>query len=599
MPRKQEAFIKTIALVISLVTLIFSLRLFINRPLTLELWSYTVLKMDELSSFILLAVCLFGFLITMYSLHYMKDKGADKGYYINILWTIAASCGAVLANSLVLFLVFWGFLGLTLYLLINIGGQKAASAAKKTFIIIGGSDCLILLGIAIIFYLIGVLDGGFSLTDILLIPMDKVHLTVNGLLPALAFLCLSLGAFAKAGAMPMHTWIPDMAQTAPVSVTAFLPASLDKLLGIYFLARISLSLFVMNKATSLFLLITGSVTIIAAVMMALVQHDFRKLLGYHAVSQVGYMVLGIGTGSPVGIAGGLFHMLNNAIYKQGLFLAGGAVEKRTGTADLDRLGGLAKAMPVTFITFLIAALSISGIPPFNGFFSKWMVYQGVIELGKNGDKLWILWLLCAMFGSALTLASFMKLIHAIFLGQPSTKGGGRSAKIKEVNFTMWAPMVVLALLCILFGVFAYASALKYLIFPSLANIPPVEEWLGWWRPGPATWLIIIGIGIGVIIYWIGNLKKAIREDSGFIGGEELPGEARITGTDFYNTIRELRPLDNIYRRAEEKLFDIYDQGKKITFALTRKLQYLHNGVLPTYLVWCLLGMLILFFVLVK
>ena len=313
---------------------------------------------DNLSGFILPAIGLFGFLITLYSLKYMAGKDRLREYYTYILWTIGASFGVVLANNLILLLVFWGFLGLTLYLLIGIGGPRAAPAAKKTFIIIGGSDALMLLGIVLIWLRVGPETSIFSL------GMD-------------------IAAFAKAGAMPFHTWIPDMAKTAPLSVTAFLPASLDKLLGIYLLARISMNLFVMNQTMGLVLLIVGAVTIIAAVMMALVQHDLKRLLSYHAVSQVGYMVLGIGTLNPVGMAGGIFHMLNHAIYKGCLFLCGGAVEHRAKTTDLAKLGGLSKFMPITFVACVVAALSISGIPPLNGFVSKWMIYQGIIEVGNG------------------------------------------------------------------------------------------------------------------------------------------------------------------------------------------------------------------------
>ncbi len=141
---------------------------------------------------------------------------------------------------------------------------------------------------------------------------------------------------------------------------AYLPASLDKLLGIYLLARISLHMFVLNEPLKFLLLIIGAVTIILAVMMALVQHNLKKLLAFHAVSQVGYMVMGIGTGVPIGIIGGLFHMLNHAIYKCCLFLGAGAVEKRTGTTELEELGGLAKSLPVPFISMVIAAFAISG-----------------------------------------------------------------------------------------------------------------------------------------------------------------------------------------------------------------------------------------------
>jgi formate hydrogenlyase subunit 3/multisubunit Na+/H+ antiporter MnhD subunit len=436
-----------------------------------------------------------------------------------------------------------------------------------------------ILGIGIVW----LLSGSFQ--------MDNISVYLTGPLPTIAFISLAIASFAKAGAMPMHTWIPDCAEKAPIPVTAFLPASLDKLLGIYLLGRIAMDLFVMNRMMGQLLLVVGAVTIIAAVMMALVQHDLKKLLSYHAVSQVGYMVLGIGTGNPIGIAGGIFHMLNHAIYKGCLFLTGGAVEHRTHTTDLDKLGGLAKLMPITFITCLIAALSISGVPPFNGFVSKWMVYQGVIQLGKDGDKLWIIWLVAAMFGSALTLASFMKLIHSVFLGSPSPTTPRPIAKRNEVSFAMWMPMAILAGLCVIFGVFAYRVPLKNFIFSAVPGI----SFLGFWSPGLATLLIIIGIILGVIIYWLSNIR-GLRTDTAYVGGEIIPQDSRVTGVDFYDTIKDLGTLKVIYREAEKKLFDIYDQGTKFVFFFIRGLRKIHSGILPTYLFWSLFGMLILFII---
>ena len=208
----------------------------------------------------------------------------------------------------------------------------AAASAKKALIIIGGTDALMIFGIGLIWRL----TGSFT--------MGGVSIALNGALPCIAYTSLAIASFAKAGAVPFHSWLPDVAEHGPASVTAYLPASLDKLLGIYLLARISLNLFVMNGISNTMLLVVGAITIIFAVAIALVQHDFKRLLGYHAVSQVGYMILGIGTANPVGIAGGLFHMLNNALYKSCLFLGAGAVEKRTGTSDLSDLGGLSKYM---------------------------------------------------------------------------------------------------------------------------------------------------------------------------------------------------------------------------------------------------------------
>jgi NADH:ubiquinone oxidoreductase subunit 5 (subunit L)/multisubunit Na+/H+ antiporter MnhA subunit len=541
-------------------------------------------KFDNLSYFVGLFVMVFSLLITHYSLGYMRPAKNLPLYYLYIFLTMLASLGVVFANNLVLFMVFWGFLGLLLYLLISFGDKEHTSAtAKKAFIIIGGTDAFMLLGLAFIWYLTGTMK------------MDEMSIALNSKTAISAYLCLAAGALAKAGAMPFHTWVPDTAEDAPTPVTAFLPASLDKLLGIYFLARITLYMFQMNLFMNNVLMAIGSITIIAAVMMALVQHDFKRLLGYHAVSQVGYMVLGIGTGNLIGIAGGLFHMLNNAIYKSCLFLSGGTVEKRTGTSDLDKLGGLAKLMPITFVTFIIASLAISGTPPLNGFASKWMIYQGIIESGRNGGYLWIIWLTAAMLGSALTLASFLKLIHAIFLGQPSKEQQEAKAVKGEVSPHMWIPAALLAGLCILFGVFAYSLPLKMFILPSLER----ELYFpGIWNSSLATLLILAGLIIGYIIYLLGSITRTRTTDS-FVGGEDLAShpEMRLSGTEFYNTIERTWFLERIYRAAKIKSFDIYEIGSKATFGFNKVLRYLHNGVLPTYLAWCLLGMIILFIIL--
>ncbi|MBN2120632.1 MAG: hypothetical protein JW734_06225 [Candidatus Omnitrophica bacterium] len=542
-------------------------------------------RFDALSNFIGIFVCIFTVLVFLYSLGFMPKRKGLIRYYLYILLTLISSLGVVFSNNLILFIVFWGFLGLLLYLLIGFGQKTNTPAtAKKAFIIIGATDALMLLGLAFVWRISGTLQ------------MDAMRITLSSKVAVWAYLCLAVGAFAKAGAMPFHTWVPDAAEDSPAPVAAYLPASLDKLLGIYFLARLSIYMFRMNNSMNIVLMAVGSFTIVAAVMMALVQHDLKRLLGYHAVSQVGYMVLGIGTGNPIGIAGGLFHMLNHAIYKSCLFLSAGSVEKKAETTDLEDLGGLAKFMPVTFITFLIASFAISGVPPFNGFASKWMVYQGIIERGSSGGFIWVIFLVSAMFGSALTLASFMKLIHAVFLGQPS-KHQAPSTEHRDVSPLMWIPQVFLALLCIVFGVFVYRVPLKMFIFPALGERVSSS---GIWEASPATILIIVGIVIGIIIYFLGTLSK-IRETESFIGGESLKDnpQMRISGTRFYDTVKDIGFLSVIFKLAERKLFDIYEVGAKITFAFNKFLRYLHNGVLPTYLAWCLLGMGIIFYILFK
>jgi NADH:ubiquinone oxidoreductase subunit 5 (subunit L)/multisubunit Na+/H+ antiporter MnhA subunit len=587
-PKKLKYVREGLAVLVSLAVGVLSVVAFSKKPLT---WSCSVLGfsgegsswpllvLDDLSGMVVLGVAFFGVLIAIYSVKGMAGVREVGRYYACFLWTLGAACGAALANDFILLLVMWGFLGLTLYLLISLGEAGAETAAKKTFIIVGASDSLMILGIGILW----MLTGRFG--------MDGICVPLDGFLPVLAFICLAAGAFAKAGAMPLHTWIPDAAEKGPIPVTAFLPAALDKLLGIYLLARIALDLFVMTKGTQIFLMAVGAVTIIGAVMMALVQHDFRRLLGYHAVSQVGYMVMGIGTGVPVGVAGGLFHMLNNAIYKSCLFLSAGNAEKAAGTRDLERMGGLARQMPATFFAFLIAALSISGVPPFNGFFSKWMVYQGVIAGGQDGSGLWVVWLVAAVFGSALTLASFAKVIHSIFLGTAKEK----ERKVREAPFGMLLPPVVLAVLCIVFGIFAVPLPLKKLVYPAVGES---VSYIGVWDPSLATLLLAAGILVGAVIYLLGRIKL-VREEQPYLGGEVMPPETSPSGTDFYQTVKDLPALKPLYRLAENKAFDVYDQGVKATFGLTGLLRRMHTGALPMYLSWCLVGLLILLFVILK
>lgn len=538
-----------------------------------------ILLLDPLSKLVSTFIIFFTIIIFVYSLGFIKTKKNE--YYFWFFLTAIASLTVVLSSSLAWIVISWGFIGLALFKLINLYSDTdkgITDAAKKTFIIVGGSDGFLLFGFLVYIYLTA---NNF---------VTGSRLLINTPLSLLSFIFIAMGCFAKAGCMPFHTWVPETAEKASIPVVAYLPASLDKLLGIYLLARMVKDSFVLDDTAKIILLVAGSLTIICAVMMALIQHNIRKLLGYHAVSQVGYMVLGIACSSPLGFAAGLFHMINNSIYKSCLFLGAGNVEKRTGTAELDQLGGLGKFMPITFITVIIASLSISGIPPLNGFISKWMIYQGLIDFMNSASspilKLVIaLSLTLALIGSGLTLASFLKLISGVFLGNAKKD-------TKEVGFYLLFAPVTLSLLCLIFGIFAYSTILKFIQKSTGAFVEP-----GFWQPQLATTLIIIGLAIGLIIFIV--MKKKIRATNSFIGGAELAQNEEVKIGDFYTAIKEMPPLKSIYRLAEEKIFDIYEVFKKIAFSVIKFLRYLHNGVLSTYLVWCLLGVVGLFFYLFK
>ena len=543
------------------------------------------LRLYHFSSFILLGLSGFLFLIVLYSTVKMAGKGRIREYYGYIFLTSALANGAVLANNFVLLVFFWEGLLLTLYGLITIGGKESYKTAMKSFIINGLCDFCLILGIGILWYLTGNLR------------MSEVSIKPEGL-AALSFVLMMIGAIGKAGAMPFHTWIPDAAIDAPVSVMAFLPAAFEKLLGIYLLSRIALDFFKLevNSPLCVTLMIIGAATIVLAVFMALIQKDFKKLLSFHAISQVGYMVLGIGTGIPIGIAGGIFHMINHAMYKCGLFLSAGSVEHRTGTTELKKLGGLYKDMPVTALCFAVCAAAISGIWPLNGFVSKEMVFHGSYETG------YIIFTIAAWVGAIFTFASFLKAGHSTFLG-PRSKD---IPKIKENESPVLIPMIILAGLCILFGVYNKLP-LKLFIQPILAGHVPAEEHIDFTAHAlslnnPIALISVLCLFIALAIHFYGWNRG---EKKAYLASEP---------------IHNLPILKSLYNWSEKRFFDIYEQGIKflkgisyvlfvgidrtidwfyekfVTFVgktFSRALSWAHSGYYANYLAWCIAGLLII------
>ncbi len=599
----------------AILTLYYAVRLFFTSRHEVVIYKLmdvsgipVAFRLDALSGFILLFVAIFGVLVVLFSFRYMKNWKGTRGYYLYLLLALAGANGVLLASNLVTLLFFWGSLLVIVYGLLFVGRPGAEKAARKALVVVGLSDFAMLLGIAILVVKNGWID---------LAP--RAPMALHDPMMILAFVLVAVGALAKAGSMPLHSWIPEASKTSPATVMAFIPASLDKLLGIYLLTR--LSVYVFNIASNMVLrnvfMAVGAITVLGAVMMALVQKRVMRLLSFHAVSQVGYMVLGIGTGTPIGIAGGLFHMLNHSIYKTGLFLSAGSVEYWTKTDEIDKLGGLARQMPLTFFSFLVCAMAIAGVPPLSGFFSKWMVYQGIIDVAREGNRLFPIFLVAAMLGSVLTLASFLKLLHAMFLGgRPKAL-----AKVREGSFTMWLPTMVLALLCIAFGIFAYQVPLRGLIYPSL---PFGVEPLGIWQPVLTTLLLLVALGIGALIYLFGTARRPVMGRT-FVGGEKIADdeESRVPGTAFYSSVKRLPIVDDLLRFGEAGALDLYNwvrgilngvgvvfrQGidqaleflhdylGKLIQATGKGLSYLHTGNLPLYVAWVFLGAIVFYLVL--
>ncbi len=538
-----------------------------------------ILYADALAMGMAFLASLLAFVLLIWALGWLRknDGKIGKGFFINALWILAGSYAVFFSDHLLALCVFWGFLGIPFYLMLQ-ASPDANDASKKTLIILGATDSMLIMGIGIVW----LLTSSFWISEL--------NVLTNSKSAVLAYLLIISASFAKAGGMPFHSWIPDASETGPVPAVSLVPASLDKLLGIYLLVRATLDIFTITSGLKILLLMIGAITILGGVLGALVQHHFRRLLGFHAVSQVGYMIVGVGTATVLGIAGGLFHMLNNAIYKALLFLGAGEIEKRTGTQELKELGGLAKLFPVSFFSFLIASLAISGVPPLNGFFSKWMIYQSIVELSREFPRLWVFILLSAMFGSALTLASFIKLLYSSYLGSKPAElkvNDNQAGKI-----LMQGSMLVLALSCLALGIFAYKLGLSWLFEPMLGK---KVEMAGLWTPISALVLLLVGLGVGYVIYLFGAGIK-YREDETYMLGE-TPEEFGYSGPDFYRTIEaELKPFARLYEWMKGGWYDLYDWGRRITFYFSDLLRYLHSGNLLTYVSWCILGVVILLWV---
>jgi len=530
----------------------------------------------------------FGFCIVLYSISYFAKRPGTGRFYAFALWAVAGASVALLTADLLVFIFAWELVTVMLYLMVGLGGPGARRGAAKTFAILGFSDAAIILGIACLIARFGLAALSMEYLE------GDGHILVSSWADIGIYLLFLTGALAKAGAFPLHTWIPAAAEDAPVPAMALLPASLDKLLGIVLLARISLSFFTLSMGLRLLLMSIGAITIIGAVMMAMVQHELKKLLSFHAVSQVGYMVLGVGTGVPIGVIGGLFHMVNNAVYKSLLFLSAGAVETRTGHLELDRLGGLSKAMPVTFLSFLVGSLAISGVPPLNGFVSKWLIYQGIIE---GGGSLMPLLLAAAVLGSALTLASFIKAIHSIFLGTKPESLAGED--VREAPGLMLVPMGVLSLLCVVLGLGA-GLVMGGFLAPGVEAMGMPEAWAlegtvglsfvtGLWGPLSAVVLIAVGLVLGLVFYLAGKAMKVRRARSFICGEVKTPASTHLSGTGFYETVRNLPMLHNIYGDAEAEVFDPYRLVGQYGQKLIDWLSSLHTGILETYATWIIAG----------
>ena len=393
------------------------------------------LVLDGLTAFMLVTVNLMAFLIAIYSINYMERFTSKWKFYTLFLLMVAGMNGVVITGDMFNLFVFLEIASVASYALVAFGTERhELEAAFKYTVMSTVGSLFILLGIVFLYSYTSTLNMADMANVLAQKGMSNIVIMVSVL--------FIMGFGLKAALVPFHAWLPDAHPSAPAPISAMLSGVLIKALGVYTLCRVFYNIIGINSSLSLILMVLGTLSMVIGVFLAIGQWDFKRLLAYHSISQIGYVILGIGLGTPLGIIGGLFHLFNHSVFKSLLFLNSGAVEYATGTRDLQKMGGLMTKMPITGTTSLVASMSIAGIPPFNGFWSKLIIIIACVQANRLGYAFW------AVLASILTLASFMKVMKYAFFGKLREKWN----KVEEVPVFMKLAMVILALICVVGGV---------------------------------------------------------------------------------------------------------------------------------------------------
>lgn len=505
------------------------------------------LEVDALSLFFGLLVATAVLVSCIYSIQYMSHDHNVREYYTLFLMLSGGVMGLVLSGDIFNMFIMVEILTFAAVALTAFRNTaKGALEAAFKYLVVGsmGSTC-ILVGTIMLYAQVHTLN--FAQLSAL-IPGNLNNAT------KLAFALLFIGFGTKAFIVPFHPLAADAHGAAPASISVLISGVLTKS-GIYGIIRLCYFLFQsMGLGTVQFMLVFfGCMSMFICVTMALAQHDFKRLLAFHSISQIGYVLTAVGLCTALGISAGLYHAMNHTLFKGLLFLAAGAVLHQTGTTDLDRLGGLSRKMPWTTVLFLIGAFSISGIPPFNGFASKWMIYQATYEKAvESGNIGFLLVTIIALITSVLTLASFVKVSQSVFFGQLPKE----YENVKEVSFGMRFAMCIFALLCVFTGLFPDVVT-KYLTEPAAnavfnvtgyinsmmgsgyaesvmgESLPAVQICtfveVGCWNP--VSWLLVLAIALlAVTLVAVCGKYDQVSENKGaaltdskydlFFGGEE-------------------------------------------------------------------------------
>ena len=491
-----------------------------------------VLHVDALSVLFAFMGSSIGALVLLYSIGYMAHDKAATRFYCTMLIFIGGFVGLVYSANLFIFYLCWELVGLCSFSLVGFWytNREAVAGARKVLLMTHIAGYGLLAGILVLYHR----TGSALWTD-----PNVAHNFTTGI-----FLLMLVALVAKSVQVPLHTWIPE-AMAAPTPVSSLLHAACYVTSGVYLAARMH-SFGVWPAAWGATLVWIGTITMAVGVMYAMVQTDLKRMLAFSTVSQIGYMMLGIGIGTPLAITAGLLHCLNHGFFKGGLFLNAGSVQHATGTRDMNKLGGLAQKMPHTTLSWLIGIGSMMGIPLMSGFASKWMLYAAALQAG---------WAVPAMIAWAVSLGTVFlgaKATSAVFLG-PLTEA---TKDAHESPPTMVWGMGLLAAGSVVLGI-APQLAVNYLLNPILGALGLGAgvhvTWLGMSADAGsfsttgglvlAVVSLVLGGAIYAVAYAARQTPATVAVTSGgaamigagggiFTGGEPLSDEGRLTASDF-------------------------------------------------------------------
>lgn len=424
-----------------------------------------VLVLDGLTSLMLLAVNVVSAAAMLFSVRYMEQYTAKPKYLSLFLLMVAGMNGVVITGDIFNLFVFLEIASIASYALVGFGCEHEELEASFKYMVLGSvASSLILLGIALVYGNTGALNMAYTAKVIQQTGINA------GLAFAMSLFIVGFGL--KAALVPFHAWLPDAHPSAPAPISAMLSGVLIKALGIYALSRLVFNVFGVSIPVSWVLIALGVLSMVVGVFLAVGQWDFKRLLAYHSISQMGYVVLGIGLGALIlaqggnplwaslAILGGLFHLVNHAVFKSLLFLTSGSVEMATGTRQLKQMGGLVERMPYTRTACTIASASIAGVPPFNGFWSKLILVIAAVQAGFFGLAA------VTVLVSLVTLLSFLKVQRYVFLGELPEE----LQDTRESKDSMLIAMLFLAALCLLMSLLILVPSLRVAVLQPAVDV---------------------------------------------------------------------------------------------------------------------------------